>query len=123
MIGERLRDIRKEKKLSQGDLEDRTGLSRCYLSRIENGHTTPSIETLEKLASAMEVPLYQLFYQGSGPAKPLVVPRKRDSASEEWGLSGKWGAFINRIRGLLGQMEENDRKLLLGVAVKLARRK
>jgi transcriptional regulator with XRE-family HTH domain len=123
MIGERLRDIRKEKKLSQGDLEERTGLSRCYLSRIENGHTTPSIETLEKLASAMEVPLYQLFYQGSGPAKPLVVPRKRDSASEEWGLSGKWGAFINRIRGLLGQMEENDRKLLLGVAVKLARRK
>ena len=43
MIGERLRDIRKEKKLSQGDLEERTGLSRCYLSRIENGHTTPSI--------------------------------------------------------------------------------
>ena len=61
MIGERLRDVRKEKQLSQGDLEERTGLSRCYLSRIENGHTTPSIETLEKLAGAMGVPLYQLF--------------------------------------------------------------
>jgi transcriptional regulator with XRE-family HTH domain len=118
-----LRDIRKEKQLSQGDLEERTGLSRCYLSRIENGHTTPSIETLEKLAGAMGVPLYQLFYQGNGPAKPLVIPRKKDSPSEEWGLSGKWGGFLNRIRGLLGQMEEGDRKLLLGVAVKLARKK
>jgi transcriptional regulator with XRE-family HTH domain len=123
MIGERLRDIRKEKQLSQGDLEERTGLSRCYLSRIENGHTTPSIETLEKLSSAMGVPLYQLFYQGNGPAKPLVIPRKKDSPSEEWGLSGKWGGFLNRIRGLLGQMEEGDRKLLLGVAVKLSRKK
>src|SRR5262245_63370920 len=99
MIGERLRDIRKEKKLSQGDLEERTGLSRCYLSRIENGHTTPSNETLEKLAGAMHVPLYQLFYQGNGPAKPLVLPRKKDSPSEAWGLSGKWGAFISRSRG------------------------
>ena len=71
----------------------------------------------------MQVPLYQLFFQGCGPAKPLVIPRKKDSPSEEWGLSGKWGAFINRIRGLLGQMEEDDRKLLLGVAVKLARKK
>ncbi|HUL33322.1 MAG TPA: helix-turn-helix transcriptional regulator [Candidatus Eisenbacteria bacterium] len=123
MIGERLRDIRREKKLSQGDLEERTGLSRCYLSRIENGHTTPSIETLEKLAGAMQVQLYQLFYQGNGPAKPLVVPRQKDAASEEWGLSGKWGGFVNRMRGLLGQMEESDRKLLLGVAVKLSRKK
>jgi len=123
MIGERLRDIRKEKQLSQGDLEERTGLSRCYLSRIENGHTTPPIDTLEKLSGAMGVALYQLFYQGNGPAKPLVIPRKKDSPSEEWGLSGKWGGFLNRIRGLLGQMEEGDRKLLLGVAVKLARKK
>jgi hypothetical protein len=52
-----------------------------------------------------------------------VIPRTKDAASEEWGLTGKWGGFINRMRGLLGQMEENDRKLLLGVAVKLARKK
>lgn len=123
MIGERLRDMRREKKLSQGDLEERTGLSRCYLSRIENGHTTPSIETLEKLASALGIPLYQLFYEGSTPAKPLVIPRRKDSGSEEWGLSGKWAVFLNRMRAMLGQMEENDRKLLLGVAVKLARKK
>ena len=123
MIGDRLRDIRKDKKLSQGDLEERTGLSRCYLSRIENGHTTPSIETLEKLSRALEVPLYQMFYEGSTPAKPLVVPRQKDAASEDWGFSGKWAVFLNRIRGFLSEMEEDDRKLLLGVAVKMARRK
>jgi transcriptional regulator with XRE-family HTH domain len=51
----------KRKKLSQGDIEERSGLLRCYISRVENGHTVPSIETLEKLARAMEVPLYQIF--------------------------------------------------------------
>ena len=93
MIGERLRDIRKEKQLSQGDLEERTGLSRCYLSRIENGHTTPSIETLEKLSGAMGVPLYQLFYQGSGPAKPLVIPRKRIRLPKSGGFPASGAAF------------------------------
>ena len=53
MIGERLRLLREEQKLSQGDIEKRTGLLRCYISRVENGHTVPAIETLEKLARAM----------------------------------------------------------------------
>ena len=57
-IGDRLRAIREAKKLSQGDIEKRTGLLRCYLSRIENGHSIPSVETLEKWARAFEVPLY-----------------------------------------------------------------
>ena len=67
IIGDRLRALREEKKLSQGDIEKRTGLLRCYISRVENGHTVPAIETLEKLARAMEVPLYQLFYDGEEP--------------------------------------------------------
>jgi transcriptional regulator with XRE-family HTH domain len=57
------------KRLSQGDIEKRTGLLRCYISRVENGHTVPAIETLEKLARAMEVPPYQLFYDGDKPSK------------------------------------------------------
>ena len=64
VIGERLRALREHKKMSQGDIEKRTGLLRCYISRIENGHTVPSIETLEKMARALEVPMYQLFYDG-----------------------------------------------------------
>src|SRR6266480_7411725 len=61
VISDRLRAIREQKDLSQGDIEQRTGLKRCYVSRVENGHTVPSIETLEKLARALEVPMYQLF--------------------------------------------------------------
>src|SRR5712692_2919159 len=61
IIGDRVREMREEKNLSQGDIEKRTVLLRCYISRVENGHTVPAIETLEKLARALEVPLYQLF--------------------------------------------------------------
>ncbi len=61
LIGDRLRAIREAKKLFQGDIEERSGLKRSYVSRVENGHTIPSVETLEKLARALEVPLYQLF--------------------------------------------------------------
>src|ERR1700746_1090612 len=59
IIGDRLRALREDKKFSQGDIEKRTGLLRCYISRVENGHTVPAIETLEKMARALEIPLYQ----------------------------------------------------------------
>jgi transcriptional regulator with XRE-family HTH domain len=61
IIGERLRSLREQKNFSQGDIEKRTGLLRCYISRVENGHTVPAIETLEKLARALEVPMYNCF--------------------------------------------------------------
>ena len=61
IIGTRLKKLREERNLSQGDIEKRTGLLRCYISRVENGHTVPSLETLERLSAALELPLYQLF--------------------------------------------------------------
>src|SRR5216684_457195 len=77
-IGNRLRSVRQEKNLSQGDIEQRTGLLRCYISRVENGHTVPAIETLEKMARALELPLYQLMYDGQEPpALPLKGDGKR----------------------------------------------
>jgi transcriptional regulator with XRE-family HTH domain len=57
VIGDRLKTLRESKNLSQGDIEKRTGLLRCYVSRVENGHTVPSLETLEKFAGSLEVPL------------------------------------------------------------------
>ena len=69
VICDRLRTLREEKKLSQGDIEKRTGLLRCYITRIENGHTVPTVETLEKMARALEVPMYRLFYDGEAPPK------------------------------------------------------
>jgi transcriptional regulator with XRE-family HTH domain len=61
VIGDRLRALREEKKFLQGEIEKRTGLLRCYISRVENGHTVPAVETLEKFARALEVPMYQLL--------------------------------------------------------------
>jgi len=77
IIGDRLRALREEKKLSQGDIEKRTGLLRCYISRVENGHTVPAIETLEKLARALEVPLYQLFYDGEEQPQFPNLPKRK----------------------------------------------
>jgi transcriptional regulator with XRE-family HTH domain len=73
--GERLRDLREEKNMSQGDVEKRTGLLRCYISRVENGHTVPSVETLEKLARALEIPTYRLFTADAQVEKPNISPQ------------------------------------------------
>src|SRR5438034_11812194 len=81
MVGERIRHLREQQRLSQADIEERTGLLRCYISRVENGHTVPSLETLERLASALEIPLYQLFYEGDNPP-PLPNLSKRQSTEE-----------------------------------------
>jgi len=89
IIGDRLRDMREQKKLSQGDIEKRTGLLPCYISRVENGHTVRAIETLEKLPRALEVPLYQLFYEGEEPPKLPNLPKRRSSDDIAWGSSGK----------------------------------
>jgi transcriptional regulator with XRE-family HTH domain len=121
IIGDRLRDMREEKKLSQGDIEKRTGLLRCYISRVENGHTVPAIETLEKLARALEVPLYQLFYDGEEPPKLPNLPKRKSSEDIAWGSSGKDGRFLDKLRRLLAKTEEADRKLLLHMAQKMAR--
>ncbi len=123
VIGTRLRSLREERKFSQGDIEKRTGLLRCYVSRVENGHTVPSIETLEKLAAALEIPLYQLFYEGEEPP-PLPNLSKRTSA-EELVLDAeaqKENRFFEKVRRLLGKIDERDRQLLLYMAQKLASR-
>ena len=64
LIGDRLKAIRESKKFSQGEIEKRTGLLRCYVSRVENGHTVPSIETLEKWTKALEIPDVSTFLSG-----------------------------------------------------------
>jgi transcriptional regulator with XRE-family HTH domain len=120
IIGDRLRALREEKKLSQGDIEKRTGLLRCYISRVENGHTVPAIETLEKMARALEVPLYQLFYDGEEPPKlPKLSKRKEDSTA--WGSSGKDARALSKFRRLLGRVDDGNRKLLMFMAQKMAR--
>ena len=119
IIGERLREMREHKKLSQGDIEKRTGLIRCYISRVENGHTVPSIETLEKMARAFEVPLYQLFYDGDEPPKLPIIPK--GTSQNLWGSKGKDARYLAKLCRLLSKTEERDRRLLLEMAQKMAR--
>jgi transcriptional regulator with XRE-family HTH domain len=113
IIGDRLRELREAKKFSQGDVEKRTGLLRCYISRVENGHTVPALETLEKLARAFEVPLYQLFYDGEEPPKLPKLLKGKSSDENAWGGSGKDARYLSRLRRLLGKSDEQDRKLIL----------
>jgi transcriptional regulator with XRE-family HTH domain len=122
IIGDRLRALREEKKFSQGDIEKRTGLLRCYISRVENGHTVPAIETLEKMARALEVPLYQLFYDGEEPPQLPNLPKRKSSDDIVWGSRGKEARFLSKFRRLLGKVDEGDRKLLLYMAQKMANR-
>jgi transcriptional regulator with XRE-family HTH domain len=108
------------KELSQGDIEKRTGLLRCYISRVENGHTVPTVETLEKMARALEVPFYRLFYDGEAPPKLENLPKRKSADDIVWGSSGKDARYVSNLRRLLARARERDRKLLLSFAQKLA---
>jgi transcriptional regulator with XRE-family HTH domain len=123
LIGDRLREIREEKKLSQGDIEKRTGLLRCYVSRVENGHTVPAVETLEKFARALGVPMYQLFYDGEEPPKLPNLLKRRTAEDILWGSSGKDQRVLLKFCNLFGRMEASDRGLLFLMAQKMARSK
>jgi transcriptional regulator with XRE-family HTH domain len=118
-IAQRLRELREAKDLSQGDIEAKTGLFRCYISRVENGHTVPALETLEKMARALEIPLYGLFYEGENP--PAV--EKAESGPEDWATRGKGLREFTKFRRALAKMSERNRATLLDMAAKITSRK
>ena len=122
MIGDRLRNIREQRGLSQGDVEKRTGLLRCYISRVENGHTVPALATLEKLASAFELPLYQIFYDGEHTPESFVIAPD-NTGRTDWGSSRNGARFLHRFQTLLAKMDERDRQLLIGFAHKTTLRR
>lgn len=119
IVGERIRALREEKKLTRGDLQERTGLQRTYIWRVENGYTVPAIETLEKFARGLDVPIYRFFYEGRG--RPPLVPVTESGGL--WGAQGDEKKMLKRFRRLLGQMDESERSLLVYLADEMARRK
>ncbi|MGH9326709.1 MAG: helix-turn-helix domain-containing protein [Terriglobia bacterium] len=124
LIGERIKQLREQKRLSQGDIEKASGLLRCYISRVEHGHTVPSLDTMERFAAALDVPLYRLFYSGEGaPPTPNLTERKglEDLAQEE-GEKGSEARFLLKLRTLMERMVETDRAFLLDFAKRLAAR-
>ncbi|HXZ19417.1 MAG TPA: helix-turn-helix domain-containing protein [Candidatus Acidoferrales bacterium] len=122
-IGDRLRALREEKKLSQGDIEKRTGLFRCYVSRVENGHTIPALDTIEKFARALEVPLYQLFYEGEEPPESPPPPKRRLRGEILHGSARKEARILRQLQRLLGRIEDRDKSFLLFMAEEMARQK
>jgi transcriptional regulator with XRE-family HTH domain len=118
LIGDRLKTLREAKNLSQADIEERTGLLRCYTSRVENGHTVPSLETLEKYARALELPMYHLMYDGDGP--PVLVKTGKPNKAGKWESSRSGGALMRKLNPLLEKMDERGRKLILLLAAKAA---
>ena len=120
-IGQRLKEFHEAKEFSQGVIEERTGLLRCYVSRVENGHTVPSIDTLEKMARALEVPMYKLFLEGEEPAtrpKRLAIGKE----ASLWGESPKEWKEVVLLSKALARMDDRKRGLLLRMAQNLALR-
>ncbi len=108
-IGVTIRGYRLQKGMSQGDIEKRTGLLRCYLSRVENGHTVPSLETLQKIAGALELPLSQ-FFAGEDVSHDM----------SSLNLSEGEIRFLTQVQRYSSHLSESDRKLLLAMVRKFA---
>src|SRR5260370_26636009 len=117
VIGNKLKELRETKKLSQGDIEKRTGLLRCYISRVENGHTVPNVDTLEKMARALEVPMYRLFTDDAHVKKPNIPISKIETTHNK-----KQDAQLRPFAKALSRMNDKDRGLLLHMASKIAGR-
>jgi transcriptional regulator with XRE-family HTH domain len=107
-IGVTIRNYRLDRGMSQGDIEKRTGLLRCYLSRVENGHTVPSLDTLQKIASALDMPLSQFFSED-----PLTE-------AEGTALSQDVIHFLTQVQRYSAHLTEGDRRLLLAMVRKFA---
>jgi transcriptional regulator with XRE-family HTH domain len=120
IIGDRLKTLREAKDLSQGDIEQRTGLLRCYVSRVENGHTVPSVETLEKFVRALELPLYHLMFDGDKPPALLKVAKQRTEDSLETSRSG--ASLMRKLVSLLAKMSQDDRNLILFLAGRMSKK-
>ena len=108
-IGETIRNYRLQKGMSQGDIEKRTGLLRCYLSRVENGHTVPSLDTLAKIASAMDLPLAQFFSNGTSESSKATPHLGEDEVR-----------FLTQLRRYSSNLNESDRKLVIAMVKKMA---
>jgi transcriptional regulator with XRE-family HTH domain len=109
-IGETIRNYRLQKGMSQGDIEKRTGLLRCYLSRVENGHTIPSLDTLSKIAGAMEIALSQFFSESGHTNGSKGLPQLSDDEVR----------FLSQIRRYSTSLNDSDRKLVLAMVKKMA---
>jgi transcriptional regulator with XRE-family HTH domain len=112
-VGIRLRELRTQRQFSQGDIEKRTGLLRCYVSRVEGGYTVPSVETLEKFAAALAVPVHAIFQHGkAAEVRPISKAKARTHTAPD--------PYSAKLRRLVSKMDDRDRDTFLSLVRKLA---
>jgi len=119
LIGKRLREIREAKGISQVEVSRATRLAQSYLSRVENGHTVPSLQTVEKWGQALGIPLYEILYDGEEPPQPLKLPTEKEPESL-WGNSEQEAQALNELRQALSKMTQRKRRILLSLAQRMA---
>lgn len=117
VIGERLKQIRKSKKMSQGDVEHKTGLLRCYVSRCENGHTIPNLTTLAKWAGALDVNMSQLFFENGQSTEPLVLKTNGNGNK----MSRTTKNNLHRLESAFIKLDPKNQTLALDLVRKMAR--
>ncbi len=125
-IGNRIRYIRTQKGITQGDISRSTGMRRGYISRVEHGHTVPSVETLHRFAAALDIPMYRFFCTVQDRPAPLAAAGKLPATLEELaqtsGAEGSLARFLLQLKLLMGSIDESGRAFLLDCARKLAGR-
>jgi transcriptional regulator with XRE-family HTH domain len=119
-IGKRLRALRKEKKFSQREIGKKTGLHRGSISRLENGLAAPSTKTLEKMARALEIPMYRLFYNGKNSKLP-ATPKRETADDLLWGSAGKDAQVLLQFCRLFDRMKEGEREVIILMAQRMVR--
>ena len=123
LIGYRLRELRLQKNLSQTEVENRSGVQRAYISQIENNHKAPTVETLEKFARALEVPIYRFFHEGHKPPEsPVHLNILARERALPWGSAGEDACYLEKLRSPLAKLDDQDRLLILRLTRKFARR-
>jgi transcriptional regulator with XRE-family HTH domain len=125
LIGQRIRRLREQKALTQGDIEGQTGMPSGCISRVECGHVVPCLKTLERFARALGVPMYQLFYNAERGALPVAVDGSRatlEDLAQATDTEGSDARFLLKLKGLIRNMRDSDRAFLMAFARKLANR-
>jgi len=100
-------------------LKNRQACSGVTFPALKNGHTVPAVATLEKMARALEVPVYRHFHEGE--AAVSIRTSKRTAGSQEWGSKGNEADYLSKLCRLLAKMEPNDLRRALFSGVRCVR--
>ena len=105
LIGQRIRNYRTQQKLSQEKLAELSGCHPTYIGQVERGEKNATLESIEKIASALNIPLAQLFEKLGDGEMSDSIPLK----CYEF-LSAKTKAEQEQLYRLLVEMDKYKNK-------------